>query len=150
MGADRGDNIRTIFIKRYLYALNKAIRDGLDIRGYFYWTLMDNFEWAEGYKMKFGLYEVNFHTQARTLRESSKLFADIVKKPGIDSRGYIVELGELAPDFTMQFLTGEKVTLSNLRGKLLFYNLLRAGAQFVERKCLTLKKMYGRSLKIMI
>ena len=115
--ADRGDNIRKIFIKRYLYALNKAIRDGLDIRGYFYWTLMDNFEWAEGYKMKFGLYEVNFLTQARTLRESSKLFVDIVKKPGIDSRGYIVELGELAPDFTMEFLTGEKVTLSNLRGK---------------------------------
>ena len=78
---------------------------------------MDNFEWAEGYKMKFGLYEVNFLTQARTLRESSKLFVDIVKKPGIDSRGYIVELGELAPDFTMEFLTGEKVTLSNLRGK---------------------------------
>ena len=115
--ADRGDNIRKIFIKRYLYALNKAIRDGLDIRGYFYWTLMDNFEWAEGYKMKFGLYQVNFITQARTLRESSRLFVDIVKKPGIDSRGYIVELGELAPDFTMEFLTGEKVTLSNLRGK---------------------------------
>ena len=115
--ADKGDNIRKIFIKRYLYALNKAIRDGLDIRGYFYWTLMDNFEWAEGYKMKFGLYQVNFLTQARTLRESSKLFVDIVKKPGIDSRGYIVELGELAPDFTMEFLTGEKVTLSNLRGK---------------------------------
>ena len=115
--ADRGDNIRKIFIKRYLYALNKAIKDGLDIRGYFYWTLMDNFEWAEGYKMKFGLYQVNFITQARTLRESSRLFVDIVKKPGIDSRGYIVELGELAPDFTMEFLTGEKVTLSNLRGK---------------------------------
>ena len=79
--ADRGDNIRIIFIKRYLYALNKAIRDGLDVRGYFYWSLMDNFEWAEGYKMKFGLYEVNFLTQARTLRESSKVFVDIVKKP---------------------------------------------------------------------
>ena len=78
---------------------------------------MDNFEWAEGYKMKFGLYQVNFLTQARTLRESSKLFVDIVKKPGIDSRGYIVELGEQAPDFTMEFLTGEEVTLSNLRGK---------------------------------
>ena len=58
----------------------------LDIRGYFYWTLMDNFEWAEGYKMKFGLYEVDFETQARILRESSSLFAKMVKKPGIDSQ----------------------------------------------------------------
>jgi len=115
--ADRGNNIREIFIKRYLYALNKGIQDGLDIRGYFYWTLMDNFEWAEGYKMKFGLYEVDFETQARRLRESSNLFAKMVKKPGIDNRGYIVNIGDLAPNFTMEYSTGEKVTLSDLRGK---------------------------------
>ena len=115
--ADRGNNIREIFIKRYLYALNKALQGGLDIRGYFYWTLMDNFEWAEGYKMKFGLYEVDFKTQARSLRESSNLFAKMVKKPGTDSRGYIVNIGDLAPNFTMEYSTGEKVMLSDLRGK---------------------------------
>ena len=115
--ADRGNNIREIFIKRYLYALNKAIQDGLDIRGYFYWTLMDNFEWAEGYKMKFGLYEVDFKTQNRSLRESSNLFAKMVKKPGTDSRGYIVKIGDQAPNFTIEYSTGEKVMLSDLRGK---------------------------------
>ena len=115
--ADQGNNIREIFIKRYLYALNKGLQDGLDIRGYFYWTLMDNFEWAEGYKMKFGLYEVDFETQERTLRESSNLFAKMVKKPGVDSRGYIVNIGDTAPNFTMEYTTGEKVTLADLRGK---------------------------------
>ena len=115
--ADQGNNIREIFIKRYLYALNKGLQDGLDIRGYFYWTLMDNFEWAEGYKMKFGLYEVDFETQERTLRESSNLFAKMVKKPGVDSRGYIVNIGDIAPNFTMEYTTGEKVTLADLRGK---------------------------------
>ena len=115
--ADQGNNIREIFIKRYLYALNKAVLDGLDIRGYFYWTLMDNFEWAEGYKMKFGLYEVDFKTQKRTLRESSNLFVNMVQKPGTDSRGYIVSIGDIAPNFAMEYTTGEKVTLSDLRGK---------------------------------
>ena len=116
--ADQGNNIREIFIKRYLYALNKGLQDGLDIRGYFYWTLMDNFEWAEGYKMKFGLYKVDFETQERTLRESSNLFAKMVKKPGVDSRGYIVNIGDTAPNFTMEYTTGEKVTLTDLRGKI--------------------------------
>ena len=78
--ADKEDKIREVFIKRYLYSLNKAIKDGIDIRGYFYWTFMDNFEWAEGYKMKFGLYEVNFETQTRTLRKSSNFFHRHCKK----------------------------------------------------------------------
>ena len=135
--ADQGNNIREIFIKRYLYALHKGLQDGLDIRGYFYWTLMDNFEWAEGYKMKFGLYEVDFETQERTLRESSNLFAKMVKKRGVDSRGYIVNIGNIAPNFTMEYTTGEKVTLADLRVKSWCYNLLQVGAQFAEKKCHT-------------
>ena len=79
---------------------------------------MDNFEWAEGYKMKFGLYEVDFKTQARSLRKSSSLFTEMVKKPGVDNRGYIVDVGDIAPNFTMEYTTGEKVTLSDLRGNI--------------------------------
>ena len=78
--ADSKDDRRGLFIKRYLYAVNKAILKGKDVRGYFYWSLMDNFEWAEGYDMKFGLYEVDFNTQKRTLRTGSKEFVKIVNE----------------------------------------------------------------------
>ena len=78
--ADKKDSLRSIFIERYLYAVSKAISEGADIRGYYYWSLMDNFEWAEGYEMKFGLYEVDFITQKRSLREGSKRYKEIVSR----------------------------------------------------------------------
>ena len=52
--------IEELYIKRYTYAMKKAISEGSNIKGYFYWSLMDNFEWAEVGDMKFGLYEVDF------------------------------------------------------------------------------------------
>ncbi|MEM9490929.1 MAG: family 1 glycosylhydrolase [Myxococcota bacterium] len=78
--ADATDDRRELFIRRYLYALSRAVRDGVDVRGYFYWTLMDNFEWAEGYDMRFGLYAMDVDTLERTLRPGSKAFVDIVKR----------------------------------------------------------------------
>jgi beta-glucosidase len=78
--ADSKDDRRSLFIERYLYSVYKAMSEGSNIQGYFYWSLMDNFEWAEGYDMKFGLYEVNFKNQNRKLRNGSKKFIEIVKK----------------------------------------------------------------------
>ena len=78
--ADRNDDRRELFIRRYLYALSRAIESNVDVRGYYYWSLMDNFEWAAGYDMKFGLYEVNFDTQERALRQGSKIYRDIINK----------------------------------------------------------------------
>ena len=115
--ADDGDSVRPLFIKRYLYALNQALRERIDVRGYFYWSLMDNFEWAEGYSMKFGLYEVDLETQDRRLREGSRPFVEMVNKRGADERGYLVNVGEMAPDLTMEYVTGETVRLQDLRGK---------------------------------
>ena len=115
--ADDKDTVRPLFIERYLYALNQALKERIDIRGYFYWSLMDNFEWAEGYSMKFGLYEVNLETQERKLRKGSQPFIDMVTKRGADERGYLVRIGETAADFTMDYTTGEQVKLSDLRGK---------------------------------
>ena len=78
--ADARDDRRGKYIEESLYAVSKAIDDGYDIRGYYYWSLVDNFEWAEGYSMKFGLYEVDFETQERRLREGAKSFQRIVKQ----------------------------------------------------------------------
>ena len=77
--ADRNDDRRELYIERYLYAVSRAISDGYDVQGYFYWSLMDNFEWAFGYDMKFGLYSVDFKTQERTLRDGSQSFIKIVQ-----------------------------------------------------------------------
>ena len=78
--ADAKDDRRALFIRRYIFAMNRALNEGIDIKGYFYWSLMDNFEWAEGYDMKFGLYEVDFDTQNRKLREGSKEFIKIINE----------------------------------------------------------------------
>lgn len=78
--SDAKDNRREKYIRESLYAVSKAIKDGYDVRGYYYWTLLDNFEWAEGYTQKFGLYEVNPETQERKLRNGSKAFAEIIKR----------------------------------------------------------------------
>ncbi len=78
--ADAEDDRRDLFTRRYLFALSEAVKDGCDVHGYFYWSLLDNFEWAEGYDMKFGLYEVDFETQTRRLREGAKYFIDVIKR----------------------------------------------------------------------
>ncbi len=78
--ADKKDKNRERYINEYLYALFRALEDGIDVRGYYYWSLLDNFEWAFGYDMKFGLYEVDFKTQKRTLRNGSKAYQKIVQK----------------------------------------------------------------------
>lgn len=78
--ADKKDIFRSKYIDRYLFAVSRAISEGADIRGYYYWSFMDNFEWSEGYDMKFGLYKVDFKTQERSLREGSKHFIEIISR----------------------------------------------------------------------
>lgn len=77
--SDDKDDRRAIWIKRYLYALSKAISEGADVRGYFYWSLMNNFEWDFGFDPNFGLYSVDFTTQKRTLLEGSKALVNIIE-----------------------------------------------------------------------
>ena len=77
--ADEDDDIRPEHIYRHLWILSQAIADGHDIRSYYHWSLMDNFEWSEGYKMRFGLHHVDYETQERTLRTSGKLFREIIQ-----------------------------------------------------------------------
>ncbi len=77
--ADRQDKNRARFIKSYIGQMFKAMESGADVRGYYYWSPFDNFEWDMGYRMKFGLWEVDFETQERKLREGSKAYIDIIK-----------------------------------------------------------------------
>jgi len=78
-GAHESDEARVLYIRRHLYALSKVIEKGYDVRGYFYWSLMDNFEWNLGYGKKFGLYEVDFKTQERKIRKGGEYYKTIVE-----------------------------------------------------------------------
>ncbi len=63
--ADEDDDLRPRHMRHHLYAVLRAMQDGVTILGYYHWTLLDNFEWAEGYEPRFGLFEVDFEDDAR-------------------------------------------------------------------------------------
>jgi len=79
--ADATDRFRAAFLERSLEALDRARQAGADVRGYFHWSLMDNFEWADGHEGRFGLYEVDFDNPAgrRVKRASADRYADLVR-----------------------------------------------------------------------
>lgn len=76
---DGKDRYRAQFIKDILTELGKAMESGIDIRGYFHWSLLDNLEWDKGFWPKFGLVEVNRKTQERRLRPSAEAYAELIK-----------------------------------------------------------------------
>lgn len=75
--ADARDGHREEFITQSLIALHRAIEEGVDVRGYFHWSLLDNFEWSEGFWPKFGLVEVDRTTQERRIRPSAYTYQRI-------------------------------------------------------------------------
>jgi beta-glucosidase len=74
------DPKRIAFFEKYLENVRKAQMEGVPVKGYFVWTLMDNFEWAEGFKPRFGLVYVDFSTQQRIIKDSGLWFRDFLKK----------------------------------------------------------------------
>ena len=76
------DPHRIDFLHRYLRELRRAVEDGVDIRGYFCWSLMDNFEWARGYSERFGLVYVDYTTGERIPKDSFDWFAETVRTNG--------------------------------------------------------------------
>ena len=76
---DASDDKRRAYIRTYLQALQGAIADGADVRGYFYWSLVDNFEWAEGYRAHFGLYRFDPKSLKREMQPSARLYRRIAR-----------------------------------------------------------------------
>jgi beta-glucosidase len=79
------DPQRVDFTARHLTALHRAIQDGVDVRGYFHWSFMDNFEWAQGYKERFGLVYVDFETQKRLIKDSGHWYKGVIAANGLPS-----------------------------------------------------------------
>ncbi|MEM1860958.1 MAG: beta-galactosidase BgaS [Acidilobaceae archaeon] len=87
--ADKEDIIRPKFIASHMAMTAKALKDGVKVRGYLHWALTDNYEWAQGFKMMFGLARVDYETKRRKLRPSSLIFKEIAESKEIPE-----ELGE--------------------------------------------------------
>jgi beta-glucosidase len=77
------DSRRISYLQAHLSSLAQAIRDGADVRGYHHWSLMDNFEWEEGFSQRFGLVHVDYKTQKRTVKDSEKWYAEVVRRNGL-------------------------------------------------------------------
>jgi len=78
------DAERVDFLRAHLGAILDAADSGVDVRGYFYWSLLDNFEWAWGYAKRFGIVHVDYDTQERTLKDSAREYRRVIAARAID------------------------------------------------------------------
>lgn len=76
------DPLRVSYLRAHLRAVAEAIARGCDVRGYFVWSLLDNFEWSLGYSKRFGLIHVDYATQKRTLKSSAEFYAGVISSRG--------------------------------------------------------------------
>jgi len=81
--ADERDELRPAFLVSHLEAIHRAISEGAPVQGYFHWSSLDNFEWAEGRRLRFGLIHVDYETLKRTVKPSGELYARICAAGGI-------------------------------------------------------------------
>ena len=76
------DPLRTDYLQKHLLAVQAAINQGIDIRGYMVWSFMDNLEWSQGYGKRFGIVHVNFETLERTPKDSARYYAQAIASHG--------------------------------------------------------------------
>jgi beta-glucosidase len=76
------DDNRLDYIYRHLAQCHRAIEDGVNLRGYYVWSFLDNFEWAEGYSKRFGITYVNYETQERILKKSGHWYREVIENNG--------------------------------------------------------------------
>jgi beta-glucosidase len=78
------DPRRVDYLRQHIGQIWLAMQDGLDIRGYFVWSLLDNFEWTYGYAKRFGIVRVDFETQQRTLKQSAVWYQRLISSGCLD------------------------------------------------------------------
>ena len=93
---DRDDRLRPWLMVQSLIELRRMWQQGYDVRGYFHWSLVDNYEWTEGWRLRFGLYALDEQTQQRTARPSAELYRQIIADGGI--RRETVKMYEKEPE----------------------------------------------------
>jgi beta-glucosidase len=81
--ADEKDTMRADYITRLIRCMHVALEKGADVRGYMYWSLLDNYEWAEGFSKRFGLIAINYETLERTVRPSAYVYKEIIERNAV-------------------------------------------------------------------
>jgi beta-glucosidase len=76
------DPLRVEYYRQHLRAAHDAMKKGVDLRGYFAWSLLDNYEWSLGYSKRFGIVHVDYETQKRTIKSSGRYYASVVASNG--------------------------------------------------------------------
>jgi beta-glucosidase len=74
------DTDRVMYLDAYLTQLQRGVSEGVPVRGYFLWSLLDNYEWADGYSKRFGITYVDFATQKRTPKLSAKFYRNLIER----------------------------------------------------------------------
>jgi beta-glucosidase len=77
------DKDRIGYLSEHLEAVHQALSEGVDVRGYFLWSLLDNFEWSYGYSKRFGIVHVDLATQRRLLKDSAYWYRDVIARNGL-------------------------------------------------------------------
>ena len=105
---DADDDQRPAFLITHLRQVWRAIQQNIPVMGYYHWSLVDNFEWAEGWNLRFGLIEVNPETQERKLRRSGELFGEIAAANAITTD----MVSRYAPELVQSLFPGQEKSVT--------------------------------------
>ena len=72
-----------MYLRNHVTQMHRAAAEGYPVKGYFLWSLLDNFEWADGYSKRFGICYVDFKTQKRTLKQSAHFYKEVIARNGL-------------------------------------------------------------------
>lgn len=81
---DVDDEERVAYLDAHFRAAGEAVRQGVNLEGYMVWSLLDNFEWAEGYSKRFGLVYVDYPTQRRVPKSSARWYTEVIRRNGLE------------------------------------------------------------------